>query len=379
VVSRRDALRRFGADDVLPCIVPWVVARVLVAGALELSRYVFDQVGSGRRPDALILGLFARDAAFYRDIAEHGYDSVGHAGLRFFPLVPLLARAFGPLFAGHVDVALLFVANVSALVFLALLHRLLVAETGDRDLARLAVWWGAVLPPALCLVLGYAEATMMALAVAMFLALRERRWEWAAVFGVLAGLSRPVGVFLAVPALVAALRAWRGSGGPGRLRSALPVVAPGAGVGIYLAWVGIAYGDAWLPFRVQEQSSLRGDVVDPFSNLWDAAHDLTGSRFGSGLHLVWAALFAVLLVVVARKLPLEWSAYAAAAFVVGLTADNLDSFERYCFSTFPLVVGAAFLTRPAGERSDVRTAALCLAGGAMTAYAVLVFLGVYVP
>jgi hypothetical protein len=188
-----------------------------------------------------------------------------------------------------------------------------------------------------------------------------------------------VGVFLAVPALVAAWRAWSESGGLQRLRSALPVVAPGAGIGIYLAWVGIAYGDAWLPFRVQEQSSLRGDVVDPFSNLWDAAHDLTGSRFGSGLHLVWAVLFAVLLVVVARRLPLEWSAYAAAAFLIGLTADNLDSFERYCFSTFPLVVGAAFLTRRAGERWDVRTAALCLAGGAMTAYAVLVFLGVYVP
>ena len=44
--------------------------------------------------------LLAWDAAFYADIAHGGYDAVPRAGLRFFPLVPLLARAVAVVLRG---------------------------------------------------------------------------------------------------------------------------------------------------------------------------------------------------------------------------------------------------------------------------------------
>ena len=83
----------FVRRDLRVAAVPWVIGRLLVVGALALSRDLFDQIGAPPRPVALGQGLFAWDAAFYRDIAEHGYAAVGEASLRFFPLVPMLARA----------------------------------------------------------------------------------------------------------------------------------------------------------------------------------------------------------------------------------------------------------------------------------------------
>lgn len=367
--------RRFLSDDLLPAVGPWVLARLTVGAALALSRYLFDHVGSGARPDALSQGLFAGDAAYYRGLAEHGYGTAPRSALRFFPLVSLLARWLGTVLAGHREIALLVVANGSALVFAALLHRLTLRETRDPALARRAVWWAALLPPAMALVLGYAEATMMALAVGAFLALRTRRFELAALLGVLAGLTRPVGVFLVVPAAIEAARGWDITGRTARARRVLAVLGPLAGAGAYLAWVGATRGDALLPLRVQEQASLRGRVVDPVSRLAEGIRDLAGGdRIGSGLHVVWAALFLALLVVVARRLPASYTAYAAVGVVVALSARNLDSFERYAVSTFPIVVGVALVT----GRDEVQRGALVLAGAAMLGYATLLFLGQYV-
>lgn len=373
---RRASTERFLRDDVAPAVVPWLVARGLVLAAYALARYLFDHIGNGRRPDPLQFGLFARDGAFYRGIAQHGYDAVGRAGLRFFPLVPIAARGLGGALFGREDIALLLIANVSALVFAALLHRLVMRETGDRELARRCVWWGALLPPAMVLVLGYAEALLLVLAVGVFLALRSGRWGWAIVLGVLAGLCRPVGLLLTVPVLIESARGWRDASGRDRIARALAVLSPCGGTAIFLAWVGATRDDWYLPFRVQQNPTLRGEFRDPISSLVAAASDLGGGdRLGSGLHLLWAVLFVALIIVVARRLPASYAAYAIAAVLLALSASNLDSFERYGVATFPIVVGAALVT----ERRDVESAALALAGGATVGYATLVFLDLYVP
>ena len=91
--------------------------------------------------------------------------------------------------------------------------------------------------------------------------------------------------------------------------------------------------------------SLRGDFVDPVSRLVDAAGDLFGGdQFGSGLHLVWALVFLALLVVVARRLPASYTALHRGHPARGLSAENLDSFERYAMGAFPLLLGLALVT-----------------------------------
>ncbi len=369
-------VREFVRRDLRAAVMPWALARVLVVGSLALTRFAVDHLEKATRPVQLGQGLFAWDAAFYRDIAEHGYGSVHSGALRFFPLVPLLSRGLGVVFLGNDAAALLVVANGSALLFGGLIYRVTRLETGDSRTAVRAAWFAAIFPPAMALVLGYAEATFMLLSVAMFLALRTRRFAWAAPIGLLAGLARPVGVLLALPAAIEAARTWRTASLRDRVTRVGAVLAGPVGSGLYLLWVRYAYGDAWLPLSIQNNRAHRGGFVDPFTRTFDGIGDLLhGDRFGSGLHVLWLAVFVVLVVVLLRRLPSSYGAYAAAMVVVNLSARNLDSFERYAMSAFPLVLAVALLT----DRPDVERPVLVVSAAGLVGYSILAFLGVYVP
>jgi hypothetical protein len=371
-----DPVREFVRRDLRAAAVPWALARVFVVGSLALTRFGVDHLEGARRPAQLRQGLFAWDAAFYRDIAEHGYGAVRTGALRFFPLVPLMARGLGVVFGGNDAAALLVIVNGSALLFGALIYRLTLLETDDHSTAVRAAWFAAIFPPAMALVLGYAEATFMLLSVAMFLALRTRRFAWAIPLGLLAGLARPLGVLLVIPAAIEAARAWRSAPARDRVARVGAVLAGPVGSGLYLLWVRVAYDDAWLPLSIQNDRAHRGGFVDPFTRVFDGVGDLIhGDRFGSGLHILWAAAFVALIAVLVRRLPASYSAYAGAVVVVNLSARNLDSFERYAMSAFPLVLAVALV---AGWR-DLERPVLAVSAAGLVGYSVLGFLGVYVP
>jgi hypothetical protein len=377
-------------DDLRAALPPWVLARAITVASLAAARFAFDDIGD--KPRQLSQGLFAWDAAFYRGIAEHGYGSVRET-VRFFPLVPLAARWLGVLVGGNDAFALLVIANGSALAFGVLLHRIVRRETGDGRLAGRATWFAAVFPTGFVLVMGYAEATFLALAAGFFLALRERRWWWAGLAGLFAGLTRPTGVLLVVPAVIEIARAPRPHRNVGSLEPlgaartglraatrelprAVPVVAPLLGTAVYLGWVGEEHGDTLLPFRLQNDPIRRGGSDDPFTRFVEGVGDLVGGdRFGSGLHVVWAIAFVALVVVLARQLPASYAAFGGATVLLGLSADNLDSFERYAMNAFPLVVAVALVARP----REVERMMIAAAAAGMLGYAVLAFTGQYVP
>ena len=373
---RRLGATRFVHDDLRAALVPWLAARAIVGAALGFARFVDDQIGRAPRPVQLHQGLFAWDAAYYRDLAAHGYEGLPRAALRFFPLVPALTRGLGEVFLGAYGAALLVIVEASALVFAALLHRLAVLETGDTGVARRAAWFAAVFPPFAALVLGYADATALALAAGLFLALRTRRFEVAAALGVLAGLCRPVGVLLVAPALIEAARGWSAAGRRERVARAAAAVAPAIGLGLFLSYAGIAFGDGVAPLTVQNQANLRGRAEWPTTSVLHGLRDLVhADRVGPGAHVLWAVGFAALLVVVARRFPLSYSLYAGVTLVLGLSAHNLDSFERYCAGALPFLLAVAVVT----QHPDAERAGMVLAGAGLFGYALLSFLGVYVP
>jgi hypothetical protein len=369
--------RRAIAEHVMAALPGWVAARLVVVGALALARFFFDELAPGRpRPGTVDDGLLGWDAGWYSGIATHGYEDLPDESVRFFPLVPLLTRALAVVLAGNEDLALVVLANGAALAAGVLLFRLARHETGDRALAVRAAWFLAIAPPAFVLVMGYAESVLMALAVATFLGLRKRRWLGAAAGGALAALTRPIGLLLVVPAAVEAVRGWRRAAPPERAMRALAVLAPLAGTAAYLGWVAAAYGDAWLPIRVQHEAGRRGAFVNPVSALADAGrHLLDGDRIGTGLHVPWAVVLVVLVVVAFRRWPASYGGFAAAVVLVALSARNLDSLERYGLSAFPLVLAAASLA----DDDRVERIGVALGAAGMAGYALLAFAGAYVP
>lgn len=364
------------ADDLRAVALPWIVGHLLTVAAFVVAKLAVDQLAGGTDPEVLRDGFLAWDGDWYRGIAEDGYVGVGEDGLRFWPLFPLLGRALGVVFAGNVEPALLIVANVAGLGFLVLLRRLVRFELGDVAVADRAVWLAALWPIAFVLVLGYSEALFLVLAVATFLALRRGRFWWAAGFGFLAGLTRPFAILLVLAAAVEAWRRWSVASPRSRLARIVAVVAPAAGIGVYLGWVWREYGDPFLPLTLQSDPTRRGSLRDPFTSLIDSSGDLfSGDAILPGLHFVWALVLVALVFVAWRRLPASYALFATAAVVLAIATTNLDSFERYTYSAFPLVIATASVT----ANRDVERSVLGLFAGGLVAYAFLSFIGTYVP
>ena len=167
---------------------------------------------------------------------------------------------------------------------------------------------------------------------------RRNEWWWAAAAGYLAGLARPVGVFLAVFVAVEVAttirRARQGTRGPGR-RGARPGRGP-----VHLPVVGREPHRRGLFYalRIQENPQLRGKSTNPITNLGHATSELfSGDRFGSGLHALDR---------VAARRPARRARAATgrgrtprtrpSTLAFALSACNLDSLERYALLDVPV-------------------------------------------
>ena len=369
-------IARLKSDDrVRAVLVPYVLSRVIVLLSLSLTRRALRAATTGPLPFQTRRGLLGWDASWYRDIAHGGYANVAKVGLRFFPLFPMIGRVVSWLPGVDSGLAVVLVANVSALVVGFLVYDLARRERGDAALARRAVWIVYLAPSAFVLVMGYAEATFMIASLVSLLALRQRHWWVAAVAGVVAGLTRPLGALLVVPALVEAFQTRRNTTRKDYAAIVAAIAGPVVGIGSYLLWARHLSGDFMYPFDVQQVSTSRGGWIDPFRAVWRAARATSGDHLSAGIHVVTAAALVVLIVVLARRWPASFTAYAIAAAVIGLSARNLDSLERYSLSTVPFALAAAEL---AGGETRERVVLVGLAA-ALVACSVLAFSGVLVP
>jgi hypothetical protein len=373
-------------DDLRAVLAPWFLTRLLTLGALAFAHVVWDRlhdlgfVAVVERPVQLHDGLLAWDGTWYRDIANHGYGITPdtHEALRFFPLWPLLARVVSV--GAGASVALVVLANAFGLLLLVLVRRLVIHERGpDSPFVEASVWLLSLAPVAFVFALGYSEALSTALAVAALWMLRRRAWWWAALWGVLLGLTRPFGMLFAVAALVEAARDVRLAPRSELAARVAAVAAPFAGAGAYLVWVWAEYGDALEPFRVQSDRFGRGFAF-PVVRWWDALADGVRGDVNELLHAGWVVVLALLLVVLARRWPASYTAFAAVVLVLALSADNINSLERYCLSAFPFVFAAADVVEwLRGRVPRVHALVLPVAAAGLLGYATLAFLGGYVP
>jgi hypothetical protein len=176
--------------------------------------------------------------------------------------------------------------------------------------------------------------------------------------------------------VIEAVRTWprdRWAHWPGK---GVAIVSSVAGTVTYLGWVSATSGGFFEPLKIQQQQAHHGALTDPFVTVSHSLANLAhGHHVGDALHVPWIAVALVLIVLAFWRLPVSYGAFAACVVVVALSGSNLDSFERYALSAFPLAMAASTLLRS----GRVATATYVLSGAAMALYAVLAFQGAYVP
>ncbi|MCU1346398.1 MAG: hypothetical protein JWL70_2664, partial [Acidimicrobiia bacterium] len=242
-------------------------------------------------------------------------------------------------------------------------------------LAERSVWLISLAPMAFVLVMGYTEAPAGALAVAAFLGARQKKWPLAAGAALFAGALRPSGILLMAPLAWEGLRRFGKASKRERVWIAAAVAAPAVGTLPYLIWVQAHYGDWQLPYSVQEADYLRGGWANPIGRVIDALSNLRHGDLVLGLRGIWVLVFLILLVLAAFRLPPSYAVYGFTTLVVAASTQHLGSVERYAYGAFPLLVAAATLTK----RPEVQRGVLMVSGAAMSLYALLAFLDLYVP
>ena len=180
------------------------------------------------------------DSVYYLAIAKDGYGTnAGHAA--FFPLFPMLVHGitwnvFSVMIGG------LLISSLAGLVLMVVLYQLVLEELGE-EVAKRSVLYMLVFPTAFFLWAIYPESLFLCLTVLSFYAMRHNRWWLAALFGLLACLTRPNGVFLFLPFCFEYLRQrsfrWQA------IRwDVLSVLLIPLGLGIFSLYCYLHYGDA---------------------------------------------------------------------------------------------------------------------------------------
>jgi hypothetical protein len=262
------------------------------------------------------------DTIWYTAIAARGYSSTD-LSTAFFPLYPALIRALTTILPINGVAAGLLIASAAGLGAFILFYRLVAAEF-DRDAARRALAYLAAFPTAFFLFAAYTESLFLFLALAAWWCAREKRWEWAGVFGGLAALTRPQGALLVLPLSMIFWTQWRA--GKVRWFRVVNLVLPVAALGLFLLYLFQITGSpaAWLAIESQwRQAAL------PWEPLIASAQVILSS--GDGALILWNSIDLGLALLFFATLLMLWRGrrWAEAMYVAIILLPPLFTLARF--------------------------------------------------
>ena len=346
----------------------WFFSRIVIV----VTMWITDLFASSETREFSSQGFRLWDAGWYQQLISGTYTELGEEAFRFFPGFVLLGRLVKPLLGGDEVLASVLISNLFSLCMFAVLYRLVVAETGNATRAKMTVWILALFPAAFVLVWGYAESLFITLTLFVFFALKKKNWKMVTFFSCLAGLTRPTGALIAV-AVATAPGFWNtASGFKGRVERLAAFLGGPLGVMAFLLWSNSQNEKKWVPFTVQEE--FRGGFVDPVRRLISGVREIFALD-PDGLHVIFAFSFFLLLIVIWKNLPRHYFFYAFISLLVAVSAENLNSLERYVMAAFPFVVALAIFI----DKKQLQKVAYPLLTVCLVACTVASATGRYVP
>jgi hypothetical protein len=314
-----------------------------VAGiALAASRVIVWGFGLIGGHGALSAPFEQWDSFHYLAIAQHGYPGHDNEQWAFNPLYPLLART---IFIGVV------ISVICFWIALAIMH-VLTEELLDRPTATRAVWICALFPASFFFTAYYTEGLFLALTTGAFLAVQRGHPKTAAVLGLLATLTRSVGIALVIPLALLGRRSVRE-----RIATA---AGPVVGFLGFLAFAYISTGDWKAPSEAEKNwgrafrfpfSALENGAIDTFEYLTGKVNPTWSYEAGWMRAYQFALVLVVFVAIVwlCRRLSAAYGLYVLAALAIPLSdywpEHSLVSGPRYIGALFPIYMWAGARTR----------------------------------
>lgn len=327
---------------------PIIVLGFLAVGAIPLE----TDLGSQHHDSAWVNLLARWDAIRYADIARAGYSWDGNPlhqqNVVFFPAFPLIIRFVSRFFAIHPLEAAWLISITSfawAMVLFLRLARLLTGSEAAAD----AAWLLSCYPFAYFFGAAYSESLFLLTMCGLFLAMHRQEFGRAAIWGLVAGLTRPNGWLLCLPAAILAIStAPRQPREVGRwLRRGAAVAAPAIGMLLFTLYLQLRFGDGlvWVKGQAAWGRTFRGlhlFVADRILYLRDLG--LPGALIEQPIDILnsTAALIALALVIpIGRRLGLAYGVLAAALVLPPVLMGGATSMGRMTAIVFPMFIWLA--------------------------------------
>jgi hypothetical protein len=387
-------LRRAWASEARRIVLPAFVASRTMVLAVGFFAVVLVGYAPGAPPFRVSRNEFVNlpvrwDAGWYLQLALDGYDyhpeyrPERQQNIAFFPAYPLIVRfgaswlgsrstAFGDEIRGNrveweyfqhrrIILSSMIVslgAFAWALVYLFRLAR----ETLDSDAAVGAVLVACAYPYALFFGAIYTESLFLLTSIAAFYHLRRDEWVTAAVWGLVAGLTRPNGCLLSIPLAVIALQrahailpegvAQTTGARVARLAWGLAAAAaPGVGMLLFSAYLWQLTGRplAWMDAH-QAWGRVATDVQALFGNrasfiVTEGAYSYATSQPIELINAVPTLLALALVVPIVRRLGLAFGLFIVLMLVPPLFRGAFLSLGRVTSTLFPLFLYAGLVFR----------------------------------
>ena len=324
------------------------------------------------------LNLPARwDATWYADIAALGYrwdgDWTRQQNVVFFPAFPLAARLLARPLGMHVMYAGWLISLCAFAWAMVLFGRLARTVVNERDAAD-AAWLLATYPFAIYFSAAYSESLFLLAMCGVFLSAHEQRFGQAALWGLIAGLTRPNGWLLALPLTIFMwhTRPWP-SNPRAWLRAVAVVAAPIAGVLMFTLYLHLRFADgfAWLRGQAAWGRTFRGlhlVAAERINYMREYGVSSYLTDFPTDALNTGAALLALLVLVpVARRLGLVYGVLVTVLVLPPLLVGGTLSFGRLTSILFPVFIWLVTVV-PERHRGAVMVVFATLQGFAATLF-----------
>jgi hypothetical protein len=347
----------------------WAASRAIVLGSALLVQGLGWPRPHWRRSILTepLSVLASWDGRWYRIVAERGYLLVSgrQSDPAFFPLLPIVERTFHAV-GLPLQVAGIAAANGFFLVGLLALYALGRELLPERDARRAAVY-AAIFPLGFVFSMAYPEALVLAAAALAGLWALRGRWLACAGCAAAAALSRPEGVFVALPIAAVVLRRWPSVSLTERARATTAALAAPLALASFAAFLWWAVGN---PFAWSAAEATWGRAFSP-TGVVRALRALPTAMEHGHDHWIYedatfcALYLAVLLLALRARVPRAWVVTGALIVLLPLESGSLISDARYGLVALPVFWGLAIAGRRTWLDRLVRVVAPALLGAAV--------------
>ncbi len=286
------------------------------------------------------------DAGYYLDIAWSGYHlRATGCTAPFFPFFPFLIRTMSPLFGDPVITGTV-VANLAFVTSLCLLYHLAKKNLGI-SVAERSVLILAVGPASFFFSAIYSESVFLLCCLAFFILASNRRWFLAGLCGMLAALTRSVGLVLAAAGIWEYLRDARFKFRRVRPSIAWLLLIP-LGCGLLGFVLYGATGDFAANVTSQQPwgrqpgqnpfAALKHHLMDANLNLDSLGVFMLQFHFANALHVLATFLALIAVIPIARGLGVSYALFTALGVILPLSTGTTDSMLRYTQALFPITM-----------------------------------------